>query len=155
MLKNTWPLYRIYIMIKEDKKITLVTGASSGIGRAAARLMAKNGYCVYGTSRSAVYETVDFEGASYMMIPMTMEDEQSIKQAVDYIVKRHGRIDYVVNAAGRGVAGAIEETTAQEAAAPSKSRASRHARTEKRHDNKHRLSVGLLPGAFPGYVQRL
>jgi short-subunit dehydrogenase len=77
--------------------------------------MAKNGYTVYGTSRFANFETVDIEGASYTMIPMTVEDEQSVKSAVDYVTGRHGRIDFVVNAAGRGTAGAIEETTAEEA----------------------------------------
>lgn len=103
-------------MDKSDKRVALVTGASSGIGRASARLMSKNGYTVYGTSRFANYETVEFEGASYTMIPLSLEDEQSVKQAVGYVMERQGRIDVVVNAAGRGIAGAIEETTAEEAA---------------------------------------
>jgi short-subunit dehydrogenase len=103
-------------MKKSDIKIALVTGASSGIGRAAARLMAKNGYIVYGTSRSAKYETAEFEGASYTMIPLTLEDERSVKKAIDFVIERQGCIDIVVNAAGRGIAGAIEETTAEEAA---------------------------------------
>ena len=55
--------------------------------------MAKEGYTVYGTSRSANYETADLGGAVCTMIPMTLEDEDTIKTAVDYIVKRHGRID--------------------------------------------------------------
>ncbi len=103
-------------MDKGDLKTALVTGASSGIGRAAARLLAKNGYVVYGTSRYANHETVEFEGASYTMIPLSLEDEQSIKKAVDHVIEREGRIDVLVNAAGRGIAGAIEETTAEEAA---------------------------------------
>ncbi len=115
MLKKTACLYKINIMKNEVSKVTLVTGASSGIGRAAAILMAKNGYTVYGTSRSANYELVDVEGVNVTMIPMTVEDDESVKTAVDYVIKQSGRIDIVVNAAGRGTAGAIEETTAEEA----------------------------------------
>lgn len=97
------------------EKITLITGASSGIGRAIAQLLAKEGYIVYGTSRRANYETVDLGGSSYMMLPMTLEDEQSVKQAVEYVYEKHGRLDLLVNAAGSGIAGAIEETSAEEA----------------------------------------
>ena len=103
-------------MSENNDKITLVTGASSGIGRAAARLLAKEGYTVYGTSRRANYEKVEYEGASYTMLPMTLEDEESVKQAVAYIIEKRGRLDLLVNAAGSGIAGAIEETTAEEAA---------------------------------------
>jgi short-subunit dehydrogenase len=103
-------------MDKSEKKVTLVTGASSGIGQAVAKLMAKNGYIVYGTSRSANYGTVDVDCDPYIMIPLTLEDEVSVKKAVDYVIEKQGRIDIVVNAAGRGLAGAIEETTAEEAA---------------------------------------
>lgn len=102
-------------MNNKNEKITLVTGASSGIGRATARLLAKEGYTVYGTSRRANYETVEYEGAFVTMLPMTLEDEQSIKQAIGYVIEKHGRLDLLVNAAGSGIAGAIEETTAEEA----------------------------------------
>jgi NAD(P)-dependent dehydrogenase (short-subunit alcohol dehydrogenase family) len=102
-------------MYNKDEKITLVTGASSGIGKATAQLLAKEGYTVYGTSRRANYETVEYGGASYIMLPMTLEDEQSVKNAVEYVIEKHGRLDLIVNVAGSGIAGAIEETTAEEA----------------------------------------
>ena len=102
-------------MKNENKRIAFVTGASSGIGRAVAQTMAKNGYIVYGTSRRASYETVGEGGASFVMVPMTLEDDQSIADAVKYVVEKQGRIDVLVNAAGSGIAGAIEETTADEA----------------------------------------
>lgn len=102
-------------MRNTDEKIALVTGASSGIGRATARLLAKEGYTVYGTSRRANYEAVAYEGASYVMVPMTLEDEESVKRAVEYVYDRHARLDVLVNVAGNGIAGAIEETTAEEA----------------------------------------
>ena len=95
-----------------DKKVVLVTGASSGIGQETAKLMASEGYVVYGTCRRANYERT-----SYTMIPMTLEDEGSVSAAVKHVVDAHGRIDVLVNAAGSGIAGAVEETSAAEAKA--------------------------------------
>jgi NAD(P)-dependent dehydrogenase (short-subunit alcohol dehydrogenase family) len=95
-------------------QIVLVTGASSGIGRAAAELFAKEGYAVYGTSRRGGYETVGPKGASFTLLPMTLQDEETIRAAVQHILERHGRIDILVNAAGSGIAGPIEEMTADE-----------------------------------------
>lgn len=95
-----------------DNKIAFVTGASSGIGQETAMLMAAEGYVVYGTSRHANYEQ-----STYTMLPMTLEDEESIKAAVKFIIDNHGHIDVLVNAAGSGIAGAVEETSADEARA--------------------------------------
>lgn len=94
----------------DNKRVVLITGASSGIGKEVAKRMAKEGYTVYGTSRRANFEKTDIT-----MIPMTLEDESSIKAAVDYIIKEQGTIDVLINAAGSGIAGAVEETTAEEA----------------------------------------
>lgn len=104
-----------YNMSMNEKRIVLVTGASSGIGKAAAQQLAKEGCTVYGTSRRGKYETMGPEGASFTLLPMTLENEQTIRDAVQHILDRHGRIDVLVNAAGSGIAGAIEETTPEEA----------------------------------------
>lgn len=104
-----------YNMCMNDKRIVLVTGASSGIGKAAALELAKQGYFVYGTSRQGKYQTVGADGVSFVLLPMTLEDEETVRDAVQYILERHGRIDVLVNAAGSGIAGAIEETSAEEA----------------------------------------
>ncbi len=98
-------------------KIALVTGASSGIGKAIAQAMAALGYTVYGTSRCANFETIRENEIEYTMLPLTLEDEETIASAVKYIIERHARIDVLVNNAGAGYAGAVEETTAQEAQA--------------------------------------
>jgi len=104
-------------MNASQQKIVLVTGASSGIGKAIAQAMAQDGCIVYGTSRSANFETIHENTIAYTMLPLTLEDEETIGRAVRYVIDRHGRIDVLVNNAGAGYAGAIEETTAQEAQA--------------------------------------
>lgn len=100
-----------------NRQIVLVTGASSGIGKAVAQEFSKNGYTVYGTSRRAAYQTAGTDSSAVTMIPLTLEDAQSVADAVAYVMDKHGRIDVLVNAAGSGIAGAIEETTADEARA--------------------------------------
>ena len=102
-------------MKNTNNKVAFITGASSGIGKACAALMAQNGYTVYGTSRRADYKKIEAGGAAYTMIPMTLEDEQTVVDAVQYIIDAEGCIDVVVNAAGSGIAGAIEETSPGEA----------------------------------------
>lgn len=100
-----------------NKKVALITGASSGIGKAVAEAMAQDGYTVFGTSRRASGEMVSVGGAQYTMLPMTLEDEASIADAVQTVIDKSGKIDVLVNAAGSGIAGAVEETTAAEARA--------------------------------------
>jgi short-subunit dehydrogenase len=92
-------------------KIAIVTGASSGIGEAAAELLAKSGYKVYGTSRKGA------QGAqrSYQMIALDVNSEASIDAAIKEIINIEGRIDLVVNNAGFGVApGGAEESTIEQ-----------------------------------------
>ena len=94
--------------LKKDD-ICLVTGASSGIGLACAKLLKERGLMVYGPSRAVPAETVEEKNGIYM-IGMDVTDEQSVTRAIALIINREGRIDLVVNNAGAGVSGPVEET---------------------------------------------
>jgi NAD(P)-dependent dehydrogenase (short-subunit alcohol dehydrogenase family) len=92
------------------KRVVLVTGASSGLGLACARALAARGDRVFGTSRSA---KPDEDGVE--MIAMDVDDDDSVAHGVATIIERAGRIDAVVNNAGFGYAGALEDTSSAEA----------------------------------------
>lgn len=92
-------------------KTILVTGASSGIGRRIAALLARSGYRVFGTSRRPTAETLD----SFAMLPLDVTDPASVQACVDVVTAQTGQIDVLVNNAGVELLGALEETTVEEA----------------------------------------
>lgn len=89
-------------------RVALVTGASSGIGAATARRLARSGFTVYGAARRTERLT---ELAADSVRPLTLDvtDDASMKAAVDTILTETGRIDVLVNNAGYGSYGAIED----------------------------------------------
>jgi NAD(P)-dependent dehydrogenase (short-subunit alcohol dehydrogenase family) len=95
-----------------DNRVVLVTGASSGIGQACARHLAGRGYRVFGTSRRAASPEAGIE-----MLEMDVDSDASVERAVGTLLERAGRIDAVVNNAGWALAGAVEDTTPDEARA--------------------------------------
>lgn len=99
-------------MIERKNKVVLITGASSGIGRACAVYLAQQGYCVYGTSRRPVQD-----GLPFAMLQMDVTDDASVQRAVQTVLEQQGRIDVVVNNAGIGYGGAVEDTSIEEAQA--------------------------------------
>ena len=102
-------------------KVVLITGASSGIGKVTAQHLAGLGYRVYGTSRKAENGNRTFSDENsngfIEMVNLDVCDNQSAKKAVEYVIEQEGRIDVLINNAGFGISGAIEETTEEEALA--------------------------------------
>ncbi len=96
-------------------KVILITGASSGLGRACANHLAGLGHHVYGTSRRAAFPESSAERGSPQMIPMDVCDDASVVAAVEFVLGAEGRLDVLVNNAGVGIAGAVEDTSPQEA----------------------------------------
>lgn len=95
-----------------DSKIALVTGASSGIGKATAKRLTQAGFKVYGTSRrSAQAGRLEYE-----MLSLDVTSDDSVQAAVAEVMRLEGRIDVLVNNAGVGVApGAAEESSIKQA----------------------------------------
>jgi NAD(P)-dependent dehydrogenase (short-subunit alcohol dehydrogenase family) len=101
-------------MAVETSRVAVVTGASSGIGKAAAQELAGAGFTVYGTSRTAV---VGEERDGVTFVPLDVTDDESVADAVREVLARSGRIDVLVNNAGLGITGAAEESSIEQARA--------------------------------------
>lgn len=86
-------------------RIALVTGASSGIGEAAANKLAALGYRVYGTSRRGNRAN----RGSFPLLSMDVTDDGSVNNAVDELLREEGRIDLLINNAGFGLGPAAAE----------------------------------------------
>jgi NAD(P)-dependent dehydrogenase (short-subunit alcohol dehydrogenase family) len=82
----------------------LVTGASAGIGRAAADQLAAHGWTVWGASRRGT------AGPGWSALVMDVDDDDSVTAGVDSVLHAHGRLDAVVACAGWGLAGPVEDT---------------------------------------------
>lgn len=97
-----------------DKKVVIITGASSGIGYESAKLLAQSGYKVYGGARR-VDRMEDLK--QYGVVPLSLDvtDQASAETAVKTVMDAEGRIDVLFNNAGYGSYGAIETVPLEEA----------------------------------------
>ena len=96
------------------KKVALVTGASSGIGMETARLLNALGYIVYGAARRTE-KMQELKQAGVKLLAMDVTDEAAMVHGVNEILQAEGRIDVLVNNAGYGSYGALEDVPLSEA----------------------------------------
>ena len=88
----------------------LITGASSGIGKAIGEHLHANGFTVYGTSRNPEKVT----GSVFPLIALDVRDGNSIRNCVEEFLRKAGHIDVLINNAGVGITGPLEEIPQQE-----------------------------------------
>jgi len=91
-------------------KVVLITGCSSGIGRATALRLARAGWTVYATARR-VESIADLASAGCHLLPLDVTDDASMTHVVQTIEAEHGSIGVLVNNAGYSESGAVEEIT--------------------------------------------
>lgn len=91
-------------------KVVLITGGSSGIGKSVGEFLTQKGFIVYGTSRNPD----KIRNHPFQLIGLDVNNKQSILKAVDEIIAKEGHIDILINNAGMGITGAIEETPTYE-----------------------------------------
>ncbi len=103
-------------MGRNAARVILVTGASSGIGRACAIALSHSGHTVYGTTRRSpmevrteVRQSLD-PSCHLEFLQVDVTNDESVRAAVDHILSKAGRIDALVNCAGFGTAAAVEDT---------------------------------------------
>lgn len=96
------------------RKTILITGASSGIGKAAALKFAAEGWNVIATMRSPELETELTGKAHILVTKLEVTDQDSIQAAVDLGLQQFGKIDAVINNAGYGQSGLFEAISAEQ-----------------------------------------
>ncbi|HJU85615.1 MAG TPA: SDR family oxidoreductase [Nitrososphaeraceae archaeon] len=104
---------------KEQEKIAVVTGSSSGIGFETSLLLAKNGFRTYATVRNpdkakALRDISDKGELPIHVVELDVDSDKSVKDAIDRIKDESGRIDVLVNNAGYALFGALEDLSMDE-----------------------------------------
>ena len=95
-------------------KVILITGASSGMGYQTARILAEQGHRVYGAARR-VEKIEELAPYGVQALRLDITNEQSVTQVVQELIEREGRIDVLINNAGYGYFGAIEDVPISDA----------------------------------------
>ena len=86
-------------------KVVLITGGSSGIGKSIGEFLTEKGFIVYGTSRNPERYTE----SKFSILQLDVKKMETIQQTITTIIKKEGKLDVLINNAGAGITGAIEE----------------------------------------------
>lgn len=107
--------------ITSDQKVAIITGSSSGMGFETSLILARNGFYTYATMRKLegegskqLADITKSENLPLQIIRLDVNDDKSVKDAINTIGKEKDRIDVVVNNAGYDLMGALEETSMEE-----------------------------------------
>lgn len=100
----------------KNQKVWFITGASKGLGLTLAKQLLAAGHQVAATSRSieSLAKSVDFNGDAFLPLKVELGSDESVAIAVEQTLQKFGRIDVVVNNAGYGIGGSMEELTDKE-----------------------------------------
>ena len=91
-------------------KVVLITGGSSGIGKSIGEFLSQKGFTVYGTSRSPER----YPDSKIKLVALDVADVLSVEKAIETVATEAGRIDVVINNAGAGITGPIEDIPNEE-----------------------------------------
>ena len=149
-------------MENTSQKVWFVTGASKGLGLTLVKQLLNKGYQVAATSRS-IPDLSNAVGvfANFLPLAVSLTDEQSVNDAISDTINKFGRIDVVVNNAGYGLTGSLEELSDKEArdnfdinvfGSLNVIRAAMpHLRQQQSGHIFNVSSIGGFTGAFPGF----
>ena len=100
-------------MDKIIQKVWFITGASKGLGLALVIQLLEQGQKVAATSRSIedLKNAIGMENDNFLPLSVDIRNEESVSAAIEQVVARFGKVDVIVNNAGYGLAGALEELT--------------------------------------------
>jgi NADP-dependent 3-hydroxy acid dehydrogenase YdfG len=121
--------------MRKDEKTVLITGTSSGIGRATALASAEAGYITYATARRP-NSIMDLQEQGLQTLTLDVTKEQTMRAAVQSIEQRHGSVDILINNAGYSEMGPVEEADMEKV----------HKQFETNVFGLIRLSQLVLPG---------
>ncbi|TGD79815.1 SDR family NAD(P)-dependent oxidoreductase [Hymenobacter wooponensis] len=147
----------------KSNKIWFVTGASKGLGLTLVLKLLAQGYAVAATSRNLaeLQQAVPHNNGRFLPLHMDLSSEESVRQAIATTVSTLGGLDVVVNNAGYGLVGGLEEITDQEARQNFEvnvfgllnviRQATPHLREQRSGHVFNISSVGGYMGGFPGW----
>jgi len=103
----------------ETKKVWFVTGASKGLGLALAKKLLEQGYCVVATSRTiqSLHSEIGEQSEHFLPLEVSLTDPENVKSAIAKSIVHFGQLDVIVNNAGYGQIGTLEELSDEEARA--------------------------------------
>ena len=99
-----------FIYAKDEQKVVLITGTAYGIGKSTAELLIDKGHIVYGGD-ILVEENLYLNDIGGTALEMDVTNQEHIDKAINQIISEQGRVDVLVNNAGLGVYGAIEDVS--------------------------------------------